>query len=122
MRQIQDLKKQLAPSTTTKASSPVPMDLGTILGDEEEDEEEYREDSATEKPKALFFMELDHKEVRTNRDPDAQEYWESGLMTETLSALKTGNVDHSQKSCYHCSRKGNIKANCPKQRKLGARP
>ena len=43
-------------------------------------------------------------------------------MTETISTLKTGNVDHSQKSCYHCSRKGHIKANCPERRKLGAQP
>ena len=67
-------------------------------------------------------MEPDHKEVRMNKDPEAQEYWESGLTTKTLSALKTGNVDHSQKSCYHCGCKGHIKANCPERRKLGARP
>ena len=122
MQQIQELQKQLAPSATTKASGPVSMDLNAILGDEEEDEEEYSEDSANEEPKALFFMEPDHEEVRTNKDPDAQEYWESGLTTETLSALKTRNVDHSQKSCYLCGRKGHIKANCPKWRRLGARP
>ena len=96
------------------------MDLDAILGDKEEDEEEYSEDSATEEPEALFFMEPDHEEVRTNKDPEAQEYCESGLTTETLSALKTGNVDHSQRSCYHCGHKGHIKANCPERRKLGA--
>ena len=58
-------------------------------------------------------MELDHEEVRMNEDPEEQEYFESGLTTETISTLKTGNKDHSQKSCYHCSRKGHIKANCP---------
>ena len=41
---------------------------------------------------------------------------------ETISALKQGNMDHSQKTCYHCSRKGHIKANCPDRKKLGARP
>ena len=64
----------------------------------------------------------DHEEVRTNEDPEAHDYWEAGLTTDTISALKTGNVDHSQKSCYHCNRKGHIKANCPERRKLGARP
>ena len=67
-------------------------------------------------------MEPDHKEVRTNEEPDAQEYWEAGLMTESLSMLKTGNVDHSQKSCYHCSHKGHLKATGPIQRKLGLPP
>ena len=67
-------------------------------------------------------MEPDHEEVRTNEDPDTQEYWEAGLMTEYLSALKAGNVDHSQKSCYNCGRKGHIKANCPKQRTSCAQP
>ena len=89
------------------------MDIDTILRAEEGDKEEYSEDSAAEEPEALFFMEPDHEEVRTKEDPEAQEYWESGLMTETLRALKTGNVDHSQKSCYHCGHKGHIKANCP---------
>ena len=70
----------------------------------------------------MFFMEPDHDEVRTNKDPEAHNYWEAGLTTDTISALKTGNVDHSQKSCYHCSCKGHIKANCPERRKLGARP
>ena len=60
------------------------------------------EDSVAEEPEALFFMEPDHKEVRMNEDLEAQ--------------------DHSQKSCYHCSCKGHIKANRPEKRKLGARP
>ena len=36
--------------------------------------------------------------------------------------LKTGGVDDSHKQCYHCLRKGHIKANCPERRKLGAQP
>ena len=75
------------------------MELDAILRAREEDEEEYSEDSAAEEPEALFFMEPDHEEVRTNKDPEVQDHWESGLMTETISTLKTGNVDHSQKSC-----------------------
>ena len=67
-------------------------------------------------------MEPDHDEVRTNKDPEAQDYWEEGLTTEYLNALKTGTVNRSQKSCYHCSRKGHIEANCSEWRKLGAQP
>ena len=96
------------------------MDIDAIMRDEENEEEEDSEESATKEPEDLFFMEPDHKEVRTNEDSDTQDYWEAGLMTESLSALKTGNVDHSQKSCYHCGHKGHTKANCPKRRKLGA--
>ena len=96
------------------------MDIDAIMRDEENEEEEDSEESATKEPEDLFFMEPDHEKMRTNEDPDAQYYWEAGLMTEFLSALKTGNVDHSQKSCYHCGHKGHIKANCPKQRKLRA--
>ena len=41
VQQIQELQRQLAPSATTKASGPVPMDLDAILGDKEQEEEEY---------------------------------------------------------------------------------
>ena len=77
------------------------LNLDAIIREEESEEEEEGEESAPKEQDDLFFMEPDHEEVRTNEDPDAQDYWEAGLMTETLSALKTGNVDHSQKSCYH---------------------
>ena len=103
-------------------SNLVPMELDTILRAREEEEEEYSEESAKEEAEALFFMEPDHNEVRTNKDPEAHDYWEAGLTTDTINFLKTRNVDHSQKSCYHCSRKGHIKANCPERRKLGAQP
>ena len=36
--------------------------------------------------------------------------------------LKQGNMDHSQKTCYHCNQKGHIKANCPARKNLYARP
>ena len=39
-----------------------------------------------------------------------------------MNALRSDGVDHLQKQCYHCSRKGHIKANCPKRRKLGMQP
>ena len=112
----------MAPIATASTSDPVPMELDAILRAREEGEEEYSKDSAKEEAEALFFMEPDHNKVRTKKDPEAHDYWEAGLTTDTISALKTGNVDHSQKSCYHCSRKGHIKANCPERRKLGAWP
>ena len=100
----------------------VAIEVDTIVEYEGDKEEEYSKESTTEEPESLFFMELDHEEVRTNEDPNVQEYWEAGITTESLSTLKAGNVDHSQKSCYHCSRKGHIKVNCPKRRKSGAQP
>ena len=98
------------------------MELDAILRAREEDEENYSEDSVDEvkENEALFIMEPNHDEIRTNEDPESQDYWEAGLTTDTISALKTGNIDHSQKSCYHCSRKGHIKANCPERKKSGA--
>ena len=68
------------------------------------------------------MREPDHKVVRMKEDPDTQDYWEAGRMTESIGALKTGNVDHPQKSCYHLSRKGHIKATGPERRKLGPPP
>ena len=31
-------------------------------------------------------------------------------------------MDHSQKTCYHCNRKGHIKANCLARKRLEAKP
>ena len=50
------------------------MDINTIVKDEENEEEEDSEGSATKEPEDLFFMEPDHEEVRTNEDPDKQKY------------------------------------------------
>ena len=82
--------------------------------------ETRRRNIAKKALQSVFFMEPDHEEVRTNEDLNTQEYWEAGITTESLSALKAGNVDHSQKLCYHCSQKGYIKGNYPEQRKSGA--
>ena len=67
MRQIQELQWQLNPSAD---SEPVAMEVDTIM--EYEGEEDDSEESATEEPESLFFMEPDHEEVRTNEDPNAQ--------------------------------------------------
>ena len=53
----------------------VPMELDAMLRARDEDEEDYSEDSAeeAEENKALFFMEPNHDEIRTNEDPDSQD-------------------------------------------------
>ena len=43
-------------------------------------------------------------------------------MSECLSALKAGDINHSQTQYYHCKRKGHIKANSPEWKEAGAQP
>ena len=91
--------------------------------DEEEDEEEYDDDeSEEESDKALFFMEPDHDKMRAREELKTQEYWEAGISADTINMLKQGNMDHSQKTCYHCNKQGHIKGNCPARKKLDAKP
>ena len=91
--------------------------------DKEEDEEESdNNESEEEADKALFFMEPDHDKMRAREELETQEYWEAGISADTINMLKQGNMDHSQKTCYHCNKKGHIKANCPAQKKLDAKP
>ena len=95
------------------------MEIGTIT------EEEGRQDNdsqTTETLEELFFEDPDHEMMRITEEPEVQNYWEAGLMTESLSTLKTGKVDHSQVICYHCSCKGHIKANCPDRKTSSRRP
>ena len=98
------------------------MDLDAMQRVEEEDEEEYESESEEEADDALFFMEPDHDKMRAREDFETQEYWEAGTTAETINVLKQGNMDHAQKTCYHCNRKGHIKANCPARKKLEAKP
>ena len=88
----------------------------------EDDEEEYDDNSEEEADDALFFMEPNHDKIRAREDLEMQEYWEAGITAETINVLKQGNMDHAQKTCYHCNRKGHIKANCPARKRLDARP
>ena len=91
--------------------------------DEEEDEEESdNNESEEEADEALFFMEPDHNKMRAREELETQEYWEAGISADTINMLKQGNMDHSQKTYYHCNKKGHIKANCPAQKKLDAKP
>ena len=91
--------------------------------EEEEEEEEYDDDNSEEEAdKALFFMEPEHNKIRAQEDLETQEYREAGISADTINVLKQGNMDHSQNTCYHCNRKGHIKANCPAQKRLDAKP
>ena len=90
---------------------------------EEEDEKENNSDeSEEEEDEALFFMEIDHNKIRAREELETQEYWEAGISADTINVLKQGNMDHSQKTCYHCNQKGHIKANCPAWKRLDAMP
>ena len=73
-KQILELQRRLAPIAMASMSDLVPMELDAILRAREEDEEEYSEESAKEEAEALFFIEPDHNDVRTNEDPDAHDY------------------------------------------------
>ena len=91
--------------------------------DKEENEEESDDnESEGEADKALFFMEPNHDKMRAQEKLETQEYWEAGISADTINMLKQGNMDHSQKTCYHCNRKGHIKANCPARKRLDAKP
>ena len=78
----------------------------------EENEEEDEQDDL-EMADSLFFMEPNHEGIRDMEDQEVRDYWEAGITSECLSALKSGDIDHSWVLCYHCSRRGHIKANCP---------
>ena len=121
-RQFAEALKRFAPRTASSVDEETPMELDAMQKDEEEDKEEYEEDSEEEADDALFFMEPNHDKLRAREDLKMQEYWEAGITPETISVLKQGNMDHAQKTCYHCNRKGHIKANCPARKRLDAAP
>ena len=122
-RQVAELQKQYEPCTTSSANKETPMELDAMQRAEEEEEEENdNDDSEKEADEALFFMEPEHDKMRVREDLETQEYWEAGISADTINVLKQGNMDHSQKTCYHCNRKGHIKANCPARKRLDAKP
>merc|ERR1711895_158655 len=86
------------------------MELDAMQKDEEESGEEFEEGSEEEVDEVLFFMAPNHEKLRSREDIEAQDYWEAGIMAEAISTLKQGNMDKSQKTCYHCNWKGHIKA------------
>ena len=66
----------MAPYASASTSNQVPMELDAILRAGEEDKENYSEDSANEveENEAFFFMEPNHHEIWTNKDPESQDY------------------------------------------------
>ena len=60
--------------------------------------------------------------VRLCEEPQAHDYWETGLTVEALDALRVGSWDQSRSMCYHCKNKGHIKANCPDRRVADRKP
>ena len=98
------------------------MELDAMQRAKEESEEDYEEASEEEADEVLFFMEPNHDKIRAREDLETQEYWEAGITAETINVLKQGNMDHAQKTCYHCNRQGHIKVNCPARKKLYVKP
>ena len=121
-REIAEALKRYRHRTTDGLKEETPMDLDAILRAEDEDEEGYDEESEEEADDALFFMEPNHDQIRAREESETQDYWEAGITTKTINILKQGNMDHSQKTCYHCNRKGHIKANCLARKRLDAKP
>ena len=98
------------------------MEIDVITGYKRNQNDGSQESHLIREPDNLFFMDPDHKEVRISEAPEVQDYWEAGLMMESLNALKTGRADHSQIMCYHCSYRGHMKANCPDRRRSNNQP
>ena len=80
--------------------------------------EEGEEQDSPEMADSLFFMEPDHEGIRDMEDQEVRDYWEAGVMSKCLSTLKSGDIDQ----CYHCNRRGHIKANCPARKSASTRP
>merc|ERR1711867_359653 len=110
------------PVTMNSAEEQTPMELDAIQKEEEGSGEEYKEGSEEEVDDVLFFMAPNHDKLRSREEIDATDYWEAGITAEAICTLKQGNMDHSQKTSYHCDQKGHIKANCPAQKNLYKRP
>ena len=86
---------------------------------------ENKEGEEQDDPKmadSLFFMEQNHEGIRDMEDQEVRDYWKAGIMSECLSALKSGDIDHSRVLCYHCSHRGHIKANCLARKSASTRP
>ena len=71
-----------------------PMEIDAMIRALEEEEresvKESKEESQADGP--LFFMEHNHDQLRAQEESDAQDYWESGITSETINALKQGNI------------------------------
>ena len=84
--------------------------------------EEGEEQDGPEMANSLFFMAPDCKGIRDMEDQEVRDYWEAGITSKCLSALKSGDIDHSRVLCYHCSRWGYITANWLARKSASTRP
>ena len=95
LKRIQELQRQLAPSqATSKNEDSAAIEVDRMLQEEEEDKER----DETHNPKisnSLFFMEPDHEGITDMEDQKVRDYWEAGVTSECLSALKSRHIDHS---------------------------
>ena len=113
LKKIQELQQQLLPSQTTSGrEDSMAMEIDTMSQGAGKENKEGEEQDDLEMANSLFFMEPDHEGIRDMEDQEVWDYWEAGIMSECLSALKSEDIDHSWVLCYHCSRRGHIKANC----------
>ena len=63
-------------STTSKNNDSIAMEIDAMLEREDGEDEERDKEDGPEAQEVLFFMELDHEEIREIEDQEAQEYWE----------------------------------------------
>ena len=83
----------------------MPMEVDTIIGEERNTDNRGHVSHSTERLDDLFFTDPDHEEVRSSEEAEVQNYWEAGLTTESLSALKMGKVEHSRHKIIHQEQK-----------------
>ena len=76
------------------------MHIDTMLQGAEKEDKEWEEQDNPKIDNSLFFMEPNHDEIRHMEDQEVREYWEAGVTSECLSALKSGDIDHSRVQCY----------------------
>ena len=98
------------------------MELGAITAEKDCNEEYGADDQLQGNSDKLFFSHPDYEMVRLCEEPQAHDYWETGLTVEALDTLRLGSWDQSHSMCYHCKNRGHIKANCPDRRVADRKP
>ena len=73
-------------------------------------------------PEELFFMGHMAEAIRTAESLQVRDYWENGVGEQELNEVRSGSRDYSNMQCFHCKRKGHIKANCPERTRVSSKP
>ena len=89
MRQIRALYHPLEPVKEDEANDAVTIDPITILDDWSKSDSQ-----STRASDGLFSTDPDHEQMKINEESEVQSYGEARLMTVSLNALKTGEVEH----------------------------